>query len=67
MTKPQSRRNTRSDKFPLTLHPTGQHCKKIRGKLNHFAQDRAPSGLSDQAYTHETLRRNPTPRPELGP
>jgi len=23
----------RSGKFPLTLHPTGQYCKKIRGKL----------------------------------
>ena len=23
---------TRSDKFPLTLHATGQYCKKIRGK-----------------------------------
>ena len=41
MTKPQSRRNTRSDKFALTLHPTGQHCKKIRGKLYYFGRDRA--------------------------
>jgi hypothetical protein len=22
------KRKTRSDKFPLTLHPTGQYCKK---------------------------------------
>ena len=27
-----SKRKTRSDKFPLTLYPTGQYCKKIIGK-----------------------------------
>ena len=32
----QTRRKTRSDKFPLTLHPTGQYCKKINGKLYYF-------------------------------
>ena len=32
-TKSNSKRKTRSDKFPLTLHPTGQYCKKIKGKL----------------------------------
>ena len=26
-------RKTGSDKFPLTLHPTRQFCKKIKGKL----------------------------------
>jgi hypothetical protein len=25
-----SNRKTRSDKFPLTFHPTGQYCKKKR-------------------------------------
>lgn len=29
----------RSDKFPLTLHPTGQYCKKIKGKLYYFGND----------------------------
>ncbi len=24
-------RKTRSDKFPLTFHPSGQYCKKIWG------------------------------------
>ena len=30
----------RPNKFPLTLHPTGQSCKKIGGKLHHFGSDR---------------------------
>ena len=34
------KRKTRSDKFPLTLHPTGQYCKKIKGKMHYFGTDR---------------------------
>ena len=34
------RRKTRSDKFPLTLHPTGQYCKKIKGKIHYFGTDK---------------------------
>ncbi len=30
--KKRSKRKTRSDKFPLTLHTTGQYCKKVRGR-----------------------------------
>jgi hypothetical protein len=30
------KRKTRSDKFPLTFHPTGQYCKKIKGKMYYF-------------------------------
>ncbi len=36
MAKSNSKRKTRSDKFPLTLHPTGQYCKKIKLKLRDF-------------------------------
>ena len=33
-------RKTSSDKFPLTLHPTGQYCKKIKGKIRYFGTDK---------------------------
>ena len=33
-------RKTRSDKFPLTLHPTGQYCKKIKGKIHYFGSNK---------------------------
>ena len=44
-------RKTRSDKFPLTLHPPGQYCKKIRGHIYYFGSDRtqALESYLDQA------------------
>ena len=30
----------RARKFPLTLHPTGQYCKKICGKMYYFGRDK---------------------------
>jgi integrase len=49
------KRKTRSDKFPLTLHPTGQYCKKIKGKTYYFGSDKkdALQRYLDQAtYLH---------------
>jgi integrase len=49
------KRRPRSDKFPLTLHPTGQYCKKIKGKMFYFGSDKkdALQRYLDQAtYLH---------------
>lgn len=48
-------RKTRSDKFPLTPHPTGQYCKKIKGKIYYFGTNKkqALQRYLDQAtYLH---------------
>jgi len=55
MAKSNSKRKTRSDKFPLTLHKTGQHCKKIKGKLYYFGTDKKTAlnrYLEQAAYLH---------------
>ena len=52
--KPRKRK-TRSDKFPLTRHPTGQYCKKVHGKMYYFGSDKqeALQRYIDQAvYLH---------------
>jgi site-specific recombinase XerC len=32
--------SSRNSKYPLTLHPTGQYCKKIRGRIYYFGKDK---------------------------
>ena len=33
-------RKTRSDKFPVTLHPSGRYCDKIKGHIYYFGSER---------------------------
>ena len=59
MLKSQIKRKIRSDKFPLTLHKTGQYCKKIRGKLYYFGVDKKLAlqrYLQDAAELHSGRR-----------
>lgn len=49
------KRNTRSDKFTLTLHPTGQYCKRIKGKIRYFGTDKKQAlqrYLAQATYLH---------------
>ena len=62
MAKTKSKRTTRSDKFPLTLHRTGQYCKKIRGKLHYFGTNKQKAlqrPLEQATYLH--AGKAPTP------
>jgi len=60
-----SKRKTRSDKFTLTVHPTGQYCKKIKGEIYYFGSNKkeALQKYLDQA-THlhgcQEVERKPT-------
>jgi len=59
MAEPNYKRRTRSDKFPLTLHKTGQYCKKIKGKLHYFGSDRQVAlrrYLEQASYLHGESR-----------
>ena len=51
----KTKRKTRSDKFPLTLHSTGQYCKKIKGKIHYFGKDKKQAlerYLEQAAFLH---------------
>ncbi len=55
MAKSDSKRKTHSDKFPHTLHKTGQYYKKIKGKLYYFGTDKRAAlnrYLEQAAYLH---------------
>ena len=45
-------RKKRNDKFPLTLHKTGQFCKKIKGKIYYFGTDKK---LAMQRYLEDAV------------
>ena len=50
-----SKRKIRSDKFPLTLHPTGQYCKKINGRIHYFGTNKKQAlerYLEQATYLH---------------
>ena len=59
------KRKTRSDKFPLTLHTTGQYCKKVKGKMYYFGSDRkeALQRYLDQATCLHGHQENVQPKP----
>jgi integrase len=49
--------------FPLTMHPTGQWCKKIRGKLHYFGKD-SDEALDEYNRVKDDLHAGKTPRPD---
>jgi integrase len=54
-----------SPDFPLTAHPTGRWCKKIRGKLHYFGPWEEPEkALAEYQKQAEALHAGRTPRVE---
>src|SRR5438128_162153 len=51
--------------FPLTAHPAGYWCKKIRGKLHYFGPWADPDGaLRKDLDQKDSLHAGVTPRPD---
>src|SRR5881409_137273 len=51
--------------YPLTAHPAGYWCKKIRGKIHYFGPWDDPDGaLAKYNEQKDALHAGRTPRPE---
>src|SRR5208283_5345671 len=65
--RPRSRKPAKPHPdFPLTPHPTGRWCKKIRGKLHYFGPwDNPDAALTKYLEHKDDLHAGRTPRPDL--
>jgi integrase len=72
MSEVHSTRSAKTDKpikpypaFPLTAHPAGQWCKKIRGKIHYFGPWSDPDGaLEKYERQKDALHAGRAPRPD---
>jgi integrase len=62
---PQSKPAKPYPEFPLTAHPAGYWCKKIRGKIHYFGPWSDPDGaLKNYEEQKDALHAGRTPRPK---